>query len=292
LGSDMTSEIRRGLHCGKLGLDVTPASGDLEADLDRLYGGKAATFVAERNGIAKALRAAGDRTAAAEIAALPRPTPVAWAINQLHFHAKDVLDALRAAGLELRRAQEAALPAEEFAERKRGHQKAVSAATERALAFVEEDGQTPNAGLKRRLEMTLNLFSAAAEDVTPPPGRMSAELEPLGFDALTTVAKAAPRPPPKRAATPEEAEVEKRLASVKAAFDAAEREVRRLEGEAKAARATATRVERDCVEAEERAELARRSRDEARNRAEEAEARVEAARKQVEDARGNRERLP
>lgn len=291
MGSDMTSEIRRGFRRGKLGPGVTPST-DLEAELDRLYGGKAATFVAERNGIAKALRAAGDRNRAAEIAGLPRPTPVAWAINQLHFRAKNLLDALRDAGLELRRAQEAALPAEEFAGRKRAHQKAIGAATERALGLIDEDGQTPNAGLKRRLEMTLNLFSAAAEDMSPPPGRMSAELEPLGFDALTTVARAAPRPPPKRAGTPEDAEFQKRMASVKAAFHAAEREVRRLEGEAKAARATATRLERDCEEAEERAEQARRSRNDARQRAEEADARLEGARTEVEEARRSRDRLP
>jgi hypothetical protein len=263
--------------------EVLPSM-DLESELDRLYGDKGATFVAERNKLSKALRLAGNREAADEIGRLPRPTPIAWAVNQLHFRSNDLLATLRETGIELRRAQEGAVPAAEFATRKRAHHQALSAATERALGFIQED-QQPNAGLRRRVEMTLNLWSAAADDVSPPPGRMSAELEPLGFDALTEVARAAPRHLQRQAATLEDREKETRVAAAKATLDAATQEVRRLDGEAKAARATAVRAERDCDDAEARAVQARCTRDAARHTASEVEARLETARAELEGAR-------
>ena len=52
-------------------------------DVDRLYAVPLEDFVAERKRVAKELRAAGDRDAAAEVAKLPKPTPPAWALNQL-----------------------------------------------------------------------------------------------------------------------------------------------------------------------------------------------------------------
>jgi hypothetical protein len=52
-------------------------------DVDRLYAVPLEDFVAERKQVAKDLRAAGDREAAAEVAKLPKPTPPAWALNRL-----------------------------------------------------------------------------------------------------------------------------------------------------------------------------------------------------------------
>jgi hypothetical protein len=52
-------------------------------DVDRLFAVPLEDFVAERKQVAKELRAAGDREAAAEVAKLPKPTPPAWALNQL-----------------------------------------------------------------------------------------------------------------------------------------------------------------------------------------------------------------
>jgi DNA repair exonuclease SbcCD ATPase subunit len=52
-------------------------------DVDRLYAVPLENFVAERKQVAKELRAAGEREAAAEVAKLPKPTPPAWALNRL-----------------------------------------------------------------------------------------------------------------------------------------------------------------------------------------------------------------
>src|ERR1041385_2771523 len=74
--------------------------GALETELDRLFQAKASAFVSERNQLVQTLRRAGNREAAEAVARLARPTPVAWAINQLHFPARALRGAKHRRGRE------------------------------------------------------------------------------------------------------------------------------------------------------------------------------------------------
>jgi hypothetical protein len=56
---------------------------ELEQAVDRLHAAPLEEFVAERKRLAKELRGAGEREAAAELAKYPKPTPPAWALNHL-----------------------------------------------------------------------------------------------------------------------------------------------------------------------------------------------------------------
>jgi len=250
---------------------------DVDSELDRLYATPPAAFVAERNHLAQALRKAGDKRAADDVAHLPRPSVVAWAINLVHFRDRELLDALRKAGAALRKAQESA-DMEQFASRKRAHEDALAAVVDRASALAAGSGQSIAGAMKHRLEMTLTVLSTAADEASPPPGRMSAELEPLGFDAFTAM-PAAPAPKPaKREKSPAEAARAEKIDAVKEALDAADKEVRRLERESERSQAALERAEQDVLDAERRADAARRERDDARRAAEEARQRVDAAR--------------
>jgi hypothetical protein len=71
-------------------------------DVDRLFAVPLEDFVAERKQVAKELRAAGDREAAAEVAKLPKPTPPAWALNQLAREEPDLVGAWLDVAEELR----------------------------------------------------------------------------------------------------------------------------------------------------------------------------------------------
>ena len=62
----------------------------MSVDLEPLYRAPLAAWVAERKALAATVKAAGDRDGAAAIGKLPRPTPAAWAANQLWFHARAV----------------------------------------------------------------------------------------------------------------------------------------------------------------------------------------------------------
>ncbi len=55
----------------------------MEAVTEELYGLDPNDFVAARNDLVRRLRKAGERAVAAEVAKLRRPTPAAWAVNQL-----------------------------------------------------------------------------------------------------------------------------------------------------------------------------------------------------------------
>ena len=54
-----------------------------DAAVDQLHAAPLEDFVAERKRLAKELRGAGERDAAAELAKFPKPTPPAWALNRL-----------------------------------------------------------------------------------------------------------------------------------------------------------------------------------------------------------------
>jgi hypothetical protein len=261
----------------------------LEADLDRLYQVPPAAFVSERNALAKALKGAGDKAGVEQVSRLVRPSPVAWAVNQLHFRAPRELDALREAGSALRRAQEEQFDPDDFAERRRAHQEALRAAAARALSFAEQGGLNPNAVFERRLEATLNLLGAMP-DASPPPGRMHAELEAMGFDALVAVAPA-PAPRPKRGVPIVDVRRAEQLATVKGSLDAIAREVCRMEQETDASEAKYKRAVRDAEDAAERARLASRASDEARTQADTAQKRLEAARRDLAEARRAYEEL-
>ncbi|HVE92785.1 MAG TPA: hypothetical protein VNE62_10895, partial [Actinomycetota bacterium] len=73
--------------------------------LDELYGVRPDEFVTVRDRLAKELRAAGDKERAAGVKALRRPTPSAWAVNQLaRSHPHELKEAVEA-GDRLRLAQ-------------------------------------------------------------------------------------------------------------------------------------------------------------------------------------------
>ena len=256
---------------------------DLESELDRLYGTTPGEFVGQRNLLARALRAAGDKGAAEQVSRLARPSPVAWTVNQLHFKASSELDALRAAGTALRSAQEQQFDAGDFAAKRRAYQDAMKALVARGLSLAAEGGLGSSAVFERRLESTLNLLGAA-DDITPPPGRMSAELEAMGFDALTAAAPAPPARPKRSIPVLDQARAD-RIASVKSALDGVVREVRRLEHEASACQARHSRASLDAEDAANRALLAGRARDEARRDADAAQRRLESARVELDEAR-------
>jgi hypothetical protein len=264
---------------------------DLETELDRLYQAPASSFVTERNKLVQELRRSGERTKAEEVSRLGRPSPVAWVINQLHFKAAKELAALHKTGAALRRAQEHP-DQDDFAARNREHQKALHDATDRALALADDAGLSQTANLKRRVELTLNLLSAATDEVDPPPGRMTAELEPVGFDAFTSVASPPARAAKKREKNSEDPEHEEKIEAVRAALGAADKEVRRLEKEAERGDARYQRAVREVEDAERRVEDVRRARDEARKFADDANERLETARRELEGARRTLEDLP
>lgn len=78
-------------------------------EVDDLYGVPPEEFVAARNALVKELKAAGQKAEAAVVAKLKRPSPVAWALNQVARADPGLVTEAIEAARALRRASDAAV---------------------------------------------------------------------------------------------------------------------------------------------------------------------------------------
>lgn len=175
---------------------------------DELYGVEPTDFVAARNDLAKRLRKEGDRELAAEVAKLRRPTPAAWAVNQLTRRHRNEVEELVRLGEALRAAQDEALAGgpERHSERGggsgdlrqagRARRDAVARLAERAETLLI--GRGGGAGA-HSAEVTATLEAAsldAGAAAAVLEGRLSAELHPpTGFGVFDALG---PAPAPAR----------------------------------------------------------------------------------------------
>jgi hypothetical protein len=213
-----------------------------------LYQAPFDAFVATRDRLVAALKAAGDKPAASALGKRKRPSVSAWAVNQLWWHARTDLDALFATAKRLRAGELASSAA---------HREALARLRARAATLLADDGHPATEATLRRVAGTLSAIAAAGGFDPDPPGALVADRDPPGFEALSGLGAVA-ESEPAQAPQPEP--------------DAAERE--RVERE---------RVERERHEAHERA-LAERRRLE--RELQSARRRVDDANRTVEQARG------
>ena len=159
-----------------------------------------ARFVAERTRLAAELRAAGDEVGAKRLGQRRRPTASAWAVNQLYWDARKAFDALLAAAAKLR--------AGDLSET-RAYRDALAALRTRAAAVLRDAGHGATEATLRRVTGTLAAVAAAGGFDPEPPGTLTSDREPPGFEAVGASAApvrasrtAAPRcsglPPPGR----------------------------------------------------------------------------------------------
>jgi hypothetical protein len=180
---------------------------EAEEGVDGLYGLDPNDFVAARNDLVKGLKKGGDKALAAEVAKLKRPTPAAWAVNQLARRHRDELEELVRLGEVLRDAQDRALAGDDPGDMRqagRGRRDAVARLAEQADRLLVERGGTAGAH-GGEVTATLEAASLDAEaGATMLAGRLSTELEPpSGFGLFDLTMAPAARPKPKPAPAPE-----------------------------------------------------------------------------------------
>jgi hypothetical protein len=129
------------------------------ADADRLYAVPLEDFVEERKRLARELRTAGDRAAAAEVAKLPKPTPPAWALNLLAREEPEAVEAWLDAAETLRR--ESARPTAGLREAMSSHRDATRALVALARERARPGGRALSAPM---LERVRELLQAATVD--------------------------------------------------------------------------------------------------------------------------------
>ena len=254
-----------------------------------LFGLEPGDFVAARNQLVKSLRKAGDREVAGRVADLRRPSPAAWAVNQLSRRRREELEGLVRLGQALRDAQEQALggaDAQLLRGAGRARRDAVAGLADVAVAMLAERGSGAEAHAAE-IVATLDAASLdpqAGEAVLA--GRLTSALDPPSGFGVGDAAVQAPRSPGRR--PPAAADVDQRdgaEADRKERLERAERALAdarelatRMDREASAARDRVAGHERDLERAE--ADLARLERE-----LEEARGRADAASRELAEAR-------
>jgi hypothetical protein len=156
------------------------------SEIDALFELSLAEFTAARNSLAARLRKEGRTGEAERVKALPKPPATAWAVNQLFWREPQEVERLLAIGEKVRQAQTGkAADLRGLIEERR---KVVSDLTKRAATLLREAGHAASPDALRRV--TTNLESLAAwgrSNAGAQAGRLTADLEPLGFDGLSAL---------------------------------------------------------------------------------------------------------
>jgi hypothetical protein len=249
--------------------DVRSMAG-FEQELDRLYGLPLDEFTPARNDLAKRLKAERDAKRAEEVRALSKPTVPVWTVNQLSRVDRAGIRALLGAGEELRAAQRRLLGGEDARDAAReaaAHERqAVERLIDRARAILADAGRPPTAAVLERVGTTLRAAAVTDEGRgLLETGRLTAELEPPGFDAFA--AGDVPSTPRRRPARGRDELAERREQRAQK-----QRRNRELQEQARAAERTAREAEREAERAEAAAGKARRAAEKARAEADAAAA--------------------
>ncbi len=224
----------------------------MDEDVDRLYGLPLDEFVGARDELAKQLRAEGRRDEAEQVKALRKPPVAAWLVNQVarerELDVRRLLDAAEA----LRKAQAAG--SEEFAEARRDETYALERIAGAAKEIARREGSGQAAVDKAMQTVRAAAASEEGRELLRR-GRLTEELSPVGFEALSGLvpaAKAAParrrlrrRGGPSKQARERVERLRKAEREAERAAERAEKEAARLREAAEAATAARARAEKE-----------------------------------------------
>ena len=268
-----------------------------ESDIDRLYQLPLDEFTAARNALAR--NAGAD---AASIRQLAKPPLAAWAVNQLYWRDRDVYDALVAASEELRRTHKAVLGGRRGDLRVAGrvHDQALDRALKGTMAIVADAGHPASDVTRQAILSTLRALPSGEA-----PGRLSATLQPGGFEMLaglpiakgtlkrTSAAQPTPREeqPAKKKDARAEARALKEAAAAAEALRKAEQAARRQEFERARAVREADRAQREVERAREAMDRAREDLEAAERAAKAADTARDRAERSARDAQDALARL-
>lgn len=228
---------------------------ELDHDIDALYRGPLDAFTEARNALAKSAKRPDLKT-------LEKPSLPAWAVNQLHWHRRAVVERLEQAAEAMREQHRRALAGKpaDIADAERTHREVVRDALAEARAILVEAGHPATPATLDAVRETLQALPSPEAQ-----GRLTRPLAPKGFEALAGFAVAAAARPHLRVVEGKKAADDHRATDTKAAKETktearakakAEAEAD-AEAEAEAARARARKeAEREARERRKAAEKA------------------------------------
>lgn len=161
---------------------------DIAAEIDALFQLSLAEFTEGRNALAKQLKSEGRTLDAERVKALAKPPAPAWAVNQLYWQDPKAIGRLLTLGERLRKAQTGQLRNADLRALLEEKKQMTAALLTKASAILDEAGHAASADSMRRVSATLEALAAWGDmEGVPRAGRLSAELEPPGFDTLAAL---------------------------------------------------------------------------------------------------------
>ncbi len=267
---------------------MAPRKTGLDAEIRDLYRGPLDQFTPARNALAARLKKEKRADDAAEVKALPKPTPSAWGVNLLFEQEPEKMKELLAAGRKARTAQREAVSGrglESLRETIRDARRLADELRWDAARILSEQGRSPSRDVVERIAANLQAlaFSPSAEEEASR-GWLDRDLDPPGFEVLAGLTAGAPVV--NLEARRKEREEKKKPAPSHPKKEAKEEEERRKREAAEEAQREreAERVRRRVAVAEEKVERARAEADPLREETEQAEKAVAEARRRLEEA--------
>lgn len=167
---------------------ATKGRGGLDSEIDALFRLSLSDFTTTRNALASRLKREKLPVDAERVKSLAKPTAPAWAVNQIYWENPGAFDELLDVGERIRKAQTGRLKnvdvRELFDEKKR----LTAGLLERASAALTAAGHSASPDAMRRVSATLESLAVWGTTAgAPAVGRLTADLDPPGFEALAAV---------------------------------------------------------------------------------------------------------
>ncbi|HEX6177073.1 MAG TPA: hypothetical protein VF057_01840 [Thermoanaerobaculia bacterium] len=161
---------------------------DIGAEIDALFQRPLAEFTEARNALAKQQKSEGRTLDAERVKALAKPSAPAWAVNQLYWQDPKAIERLLTLGERVRKAQTGQLKNADLRALLEEKKQMTTALLTKASAILEKAGHAASPDAMRRVSATLEALAAWGHmDGVPKAGRLTADLDPPGFDTLAAL---------------------------------------------------------------------------------------------------------
>ncbi|HEX9985436.1 MAG TPA: hypothetical protein VGF69_19420 [Thermoanaerobaculia bacterium] len=161
---------------------------DIDAEINALFQLSLDEFTAARNALAKQLKNEGRTLEAERVKALVKPPSTAWAVNQLYWQEPKAIERLLTLGERVRKAQTGQVKNADLRALMDEKKQMTASLLTQASAVLEEAGHAASADAMRRVSATLESLAAwGHEEGVPRAGRLTADLDPPGFDTLAAL---------------------------------------------------------------------------------------------------------
>jgi hypothetical protein len=161
---------------------------DIGAEIDALFQLSLAEFTGARNALAKRLKNEARTLDAERVKALDKPPAPVWAVNQLYWQDAKAIERLLAIGERVRKVQTGHLKNADLRALIEEKKQMTIALLTKASAILEEAGHAASPDTIRRVSATLESLAAWGETQgVPEAGRLTADVEPPGFDSLAAL---------------------------------------------------------------------------------------------------------